>query len=76
MTAKSIDDPLGLDIGWATESTFGINIFVAQSVLGLKLETIYRGIIPFVCLQVLAVVLCMVFPDIIFFLPRYWGLLD
>ena len=26
---------------------FGINIFVAQSVLGLKLETIYRGIIPF-----------------------------
>jgi len=27
---------------------FGINIFVAQSVLGLKLETIYRGIIPFV----------------------------
>jgi C4-dicarboxylate transporter DctM subunit len=27
---------------------FGINIFVAQSVLGLQLETIYRGIIPFV----------------------------
>ncbi|MGQ0651212.1 MAG: TRAP transporter large permease, partial [Betaproteobacteria bacterium] len=27
---------------------FGINIFVAQSALGLKLETIYRGIIPFI----------------------------
>ena len=27
---------------------FGINIFVAQSVLGLKLETIYRGIVPFI----------------------------
>ena len=26
---------------------FGINIFVAQSVLGIKLEPIYRGIIPF-----------------------------
>ena len=26
---------------------FGINIFVAQSVLGLDLKTIYRGIIPF-----------------------------
>ena len=29
---------------------FGINIFVAQSVLGLKLPDIYRGIIPFVVL--------------------------
>jgi TRAP-type mannitol/chloroaromatic compound transport system permease large subunit len=37
---------------------------------------IYRGIIPFVCLQVIAVVLCMAFPDLIFYLPRKWGLLD
>ena len=29
---------------------FGINIFVAQSVLGIGLETIYRGILPFVLL--------------------------
>ena len=27
---------------------FGINIFVAQSVLGIDLKTIYRGILPFV----------------------------
>ena len=33
---------------------FGINIFVAQSVLGLKLETIYRGIIPFVIIYLIA----------------------
>ena len=33
---------------------FGINIFVAQSVLGLKLETIYRGIIPFVVIYLIA----------------------
>src|SRR5439155_15613009 len=29
---------------------FGINIFVAQSVLGLKLEVIYRGILPFIAI--------------------------
>ena len=33
---------------------FGINIFVAQTVLGLKLETIYRGIIPFVVIYLIA----------------------
>src|SRR5439155_503419 len=33
---------------------FGINIFVAQSVLGLKLETIYRGIISFVIIYLVA----------------------
>ena len=27
---------------------FGINIFVAQTVLGLPLNVIYRGIVPFV----------------------------
>ena len=37
---------------------------------------IYRGIIPFVCLQVLAVIICMAFPGVIFYLPRVWGLLD
>ena len=33
---------------------FGINIFVAQSVLGLKLQDIYRGIIPFIFLYLIA----------------------
>ena len=33
---------------------FGINIFVAQSVLGIDLKTIYRGILPFVVLYLIA----------------------
>ena len=33
---------------------FGIDIFVAQSVLGLKLQDIYRGIIPFIFLYLIA----------------------
>lgn len=43
---------------------FGINIFVAQSVLGFKLETIYRGIIPFVILYLIALGLITYIPDI------------
>jgi C4-dicarboxylate transporter, DctM subunit len=43
---------------------FGINIFVAQSVLGLKLETIYRGIIPFVIIYLIALALITYIPEI------------
>lgn len=41
---------------------FGINIFVAQSVLGLKLPDIYRGIIPFVVLYLCALGLITYIP--------------
>jgi C4-dicarboxylate transporter DctM subunit len=43
---------------------FGINIFVAQSVLGIRLETIYRGILPFVFLYLIVLVLITYVPDI------------
>ncbi len=43
---------------------FGINIFVAQSVLGLELGTIYRGIIPFVVIYLVALVLITYIPEI------------
>ena len=43
---------------------FGINIFVAQSVLGIRLETIYRGILPFVLLYLIVLVLITYVPDI------------
>ena len=43
---------------------FGINIFVAQSVLGIGLNTIYRGIIPFVILYLIALALITYVPAI------------
>jgi C4-dicarboxylate transporter, DctM subunit len=43
---------------------FGINIFVAQSVLGIKLETIYRGIVPFVVIYLIALALITYIPAI------------
>jgi C4-dicarboxylate transporter DctM subunit len=43
---------------------FGINIFVAQSVLGLKLEVIYRGIVPFIAIYLAALLLITYVPQI------------
>ena len=43
---------------------FGMNIFVAQSVLGLPLKVIYRGIIPFLAIYLLALVLITYIPAI------------
>jgi len=43
---------------------FGINIFVAQSVLGLPLKVIYRGIVPFLVLYLVALALITYVPVI------------
>jgi len=43
---------------------FGINIFVAQSALGLKLEVIYRGIVPFIVIYLGALALITYVPQI------------
>jgi C4-dicarboxylate transporter, DctM subunit len=43
---------------------FGINIFVAQSVLGIDLKLLYRGIIPFVVLYLVALALITYVPAI------------
>ncbi|ARP97686.1 TRAP transporter large permease [Pseudorhodoplanes sinuspersici] len=53
---------------------FGINIFVAQSVLGISLNTIYRGIIPFVILYLVALALITYVPAIS--LAGVWVLLN
>jgi len=53
---------------------FGINIFVAQSVLGVNLNTIYRGIIPFFFLYLIALALITYVPAIS--LVGVWVLLN
>jgi len=43
---------------------FGINIFVAQAVLGIDLKLLYRGIIPFVVLYLIALALITYVPAV------------
>jgi len=57
---------------------FGFALFYMKGTVppSVTMMHIYRGIIPFVLIQLFAVVLCMMFPEIIFYLPRQWGMLD
>jgi tripartite ATP-independent transporter DctM subunit len=51
---------------------FAYSIFYLKGVSPPEVRTshIYRGVIPFIMLQIIAVVLCWLFPDIILWLPN------
>jgi TRAP-type mannitol/chloroaromatic compound transport system permease large subunit len=51
---------------------FAYSIFFVKGVAPPEVTTwdIYRGVIPFVGMQAIAVFLCIVFPEIILWLPR------
>ena len=51
---------------------FGVALFYMQSILpkGLTLTDIYRSIWPFIICQAVGLALCMIFPEIILWLPR------
>nr|PZN71495.1 MAG: C4-dicarboxylate ABC transporter [Pseudomonadota bacterium] len=55
---------------------FGFALFYMKGVMPdtLQLIDIYKGIIPFVLLQLTALALSIVFPDLVLWLPRYLGL--
>ena len=52
---------------------FGYNLFLMRAMAPkeISLTDIYRSIIPFVLVMVLALVLIMIYPDIALWLPRY-----
>ena len=51
---------------------FGFSLFYLRSVAPNSISTgmIYKGVIPFVCLQVLALALLFVFPELVTWLPK------
>lgn len=49
---------------------FGLNIFVARTVLGVPLETIYRGVLPFAVVQILALLVITYWPELSLILTR------
>lgn len=57
---------------------FGFSLFYMKGVVPptVKMGEIYRGIIPFVLLQLTAVALVMTFPEIALYLPRVTGFLE
>jgi tripartite ATP-independent transporter DctM subunit len=57
---------------------FGFALFYMKGIVppSVTMQHIYRGIVPFVCLQLIAVAVCMIWPEIVLWLPRRAGFLD
>jgi C4-dicarboxylate transporter, DctM subunit len=49
---------------------FGLNLFVAQSVLGVPLETLYRGVLPFAVVQISALMIVTYWPALSLYLAN------
>ena len=48
----------------------GVNVYVIKGVAGdIPLETIFRGILPFLAALIVAVIILMIFPQIATYLP-------
>ena len=54
---------------------FGWALFFLRGVAPPEITTgdIYRGIVPFVCMQLVALVLCFIFPQLALWLPKTIG---
>ncbi len=62
---------LNLQMAYLTPP-FGFNLFFLKSIVpkGIVIGDIYRSVIPFVMLQILALILCIIFPQIALYLPN------
>jgi TRAP-type C4-dicarboxylate transport system permease large subunit len=62
-----------IEIGMITPP-IGLNVFVVKSVAGdVPLSDVFRGIAPFVAADAVKLVLLVLFPALVLFLPRTMG---
>jgi tripartite ATP-independent transporter DctM subunit len=57
---------------------FGATLFYMRGTVppGITMTDIYRAMYPFVGLQIVGLVICVAFPDVVLWLPRVAGLLE
>ncbi|HET7671300.1 MAG TPA: TRAP transporter large permease subunit [Burkholderiales bacterium] len=57
---------------------FGATLFYLKGTVppGVTMSDVYRGMWPFVALQIVGLILCVAFPEIILWLPKKAGLLE
>lgn len=58
-----------IEIGLLTPPV-GMNCFVIAGVTGIKLETVFRGVAPFLVCEAVIVAILLMFPDIVLWLPE------
>ncbi|WKK14856.1 TRAP transporter large permease (plasmid) [Rhodococcus ruber] len=61
-----------LEIGLVTPPV-GMNTFVVSMASGLRLESVFRGVAPFIAVSLAVVVLIFLFPDFALWLPELVG---
>lgn len=64
---------INMEIGYMTPP-FGFNLFYLKGIVppGITMTDIYRSVIPFVAVQIVGMIILMVFPQIVTFLPNLW----
>jgi TRAP transporter, DctM subunit len=57
---------------------FGFALFFMKGAVppAVTMADLYRGAVPFVLLQILALVICIAFPEVVLWMPRSAGMLD
>ena len=62
---------VNMELGFLTPP-FGYNLFYLKGVAPdhVTMADLYRSIVPFVGLQLIGLILCMIFPQIILFIPN------
>jgi TRAP-type mannitol/chloroaromatic compound transport system permease large subunit len=57
---------------------FGATLFYMKGTVppGVTMGDVYRGMYPFIAIQLLGLMLCIAFPSIVLWLPKVTGLLD
>ena len=57
---------------------FGATLFYMKGTVppGVTMGDVYRGMYPFIAIQLIGLLLCIAFPQIVLWLPRVTGLLD
>lgn len=62
---------VNMEIGFLSPP-FGYNLFYIRSVTppSIRMMDIYRSVLPFIAIMLLAIALCMIFPGIITYLPN------
>jgi TRAP-type C4-dicarboxylate transport system permease large subunit len=62
-----------IEIGLITPPV-GINAFIISSATGIKAESVFRYLVPFVVLDLTVTAICFVLPELVLWLPRLAGL--
>ena len=51
----------------------GMNVFIIKGISGVSIGTIYRGVLPFLLADFIQVILLIIFPQIVMFIPNLMG---